>query len=692
MSVKDHENLKFFEMHGFKYKKGSGDSATGTCPFCRHKSNKFTITFTEKLSQTRFKCFNCDTAGGHLMFLEAILKMSRENFRGTIVTALCKNRHLKRKTLIDHKVGFNPVTNNYVIPSFDLDGKRVTNLHIYRFAIGNTKSVFLGSANCTSGLFYGHTIASLQPHDKRIIWIVEGHWDRMTMYEIIKNLGRDDLVVAVPGANTFSDYWIDFFRDKIVFVTYDNDHDILKGANLLIGAGKRGMNKVAKKLLSVPNKIKFINWPKKTPHKFDIGDLYQKNTFGAMITYDMILEYLRDNPPEIKEAQRSAPTQNIATPDEVIETYTKWLKMDNTDVIDIIFGTVFANRLPGDPVWMFLVGPSGFAKTELCMGISKSSQVIAHSSLTPAGLISGAQGKDGTDPSLIPQLRNKILVIKDFTTIMALNQLQKSEIFGILRDAFDGSASRKMGNICRTYHNVRFGIIAGVTPAIEMEVEGMAKLGERFLYYRIPFTPTYKAVMEILNKAFENVTFEDQMQREIRNISSDALNYTTQQIPTISDEMKQKLMHIAHFTSILRGAVVRDQFRHKEILYNPFKEIATRILKQIKKLAIGIAIFRRHDTITSYEYRHVKATCKGSIPSRREAITEFLYKDSRKERSTNEICQKIRLPGPTVKDLMDDLRALEAVKRVIGENSHNQYWKLTDEIINIIKIAGVYDE
>lgn len=692
MSNREHENLRIFLQHGFVYKKGSGDTATGTCPFCRHKSNKFTITLTEKLGQTRFKCFNCNTAGGYLVYMEAILKMSRENFKGTVVTALCKNRHLKRKTLIDHKVGFNPATNNYVIPSFDLDGKRVTNLHIYRFAIGKTPSVFIGSANCTPGLFYGHTIASLQPHDKRIIWIVEGQWDRMSMYEILRKLNKDDLVVSVPGAHTFSDYWIDFFRDKTVFVAYDNDHDILKGPNLLIGAGKRGMNKVAKKLLAVPKSIKFINWPKKTPHKFDIGDLYHKNSFDTTLTYDMICKYLNDKPPEIKETQRPGSTQAIATSEQVIEIYTKWLKMENTDVLDIIFGTVFANRLPGDPVWLMLVGPSGFAKTELCMGISKSSQVIAHSSLTPAGLISGAQGKDGTDPSLIPQLRNKILVIKDFTTIMALNQLQKAELFGILRDAFDGSASRKMGNICRTYHNIRFGIIAGVTPAIEMEVEGMAKLGERFLYYRIPFTPTYTAVMEILNKAFENVTFEDQMQREIRNISSDALNYTTQQIPTISDEMKRKLMHIAHFTSILRGAVIRDQFRHKEILYNPFKEIATRILKQIKKLAIGIAIFRRHDTITDYEYRQIKATCKGSIPSRRETITEFLYKDSRKECSTNEICQKIRLPGPTVKDLMDDLRALDVVKRVVGEESHNQYWRLTEETKNIIEIAGVYNE
>lgn len=692
MSVKDHENLKLFEMHGFKFKKGSGDSATGTCPFCLHKSNKFTITLTEKLSQVRFNCFNCSVGGGYLVYMEAILKMSRENFKGVVVTALCKNRHLKRKTLIDHRVGFNPVTNNYVIPSFDFDGKRVTNLHIYRFAIGDTQKVFIGSAGCSPGLFYGHTIASLQPHDKRVIWIVEGHFDRMTMYEIVKNLGRDDLVVAVPGATVFSDYWIDFFRGKTVYVAYDNDHDVIKGSNLVIGAGKKGMNKAAKKLLSVPKKIKFINWPKETPHKFDIGDLYIKNSFNPELTYDKILEYLDDKPPEIKETRRSGLTQSVATSEQVIEIYTKWLKMENTDVLDIIFGTVFANRLPGDPVWLMLVGPSGFAKTELCMGISKSPQVIAHSSLTPAGLISGAQGKDGTDPSLIPQLRNKMLVIKDFTTIMALNPLQKSELFGILRDAFDGSASRKMGNICRTYHNVRFGIIAGVTPAIEMEVEGMAKLGERFLYYRIPFTPTYDAVMEILSKAFENVTFEDQMQREIRNISSDALNYSTQQIPTISDEMKRKLMHIAHFTSILRGAVVRDQFRHKEILYNPFKEIATRILKQIKKLAIGIAIFRRHDTITEYEYRQVKATCRGSIPSRREIITEFLYEDSRKERSTNEICQKIRLPGPTVKDLMDDLRALDVVKRVVGESSHNQYWKLTKETKDIIEIAGVYNE
>ena len=47
------------------------------------------------------------------------------------------------------------------------------------------------------------------------------------------------------------------------------------------------------------------------------------------------------------------------------------------------------------------------------------------SNLTPAAMISGYVDPNGPDPSLLPQLDGKCLVVKDFTTILAMNPMQR---------------------------------------------------------------------------------------------------------------------------------------------------------------------------------------------------------------------------------------------------------------------------
>jgi hypothetical protein len=80
--------------------------------------------------------------------------------------------------------------------------------------------------------------------------------------------------------------------------------------------------------------------------------------------------------------------------------------------------TVVANRMPDDPLWMFLVAAPSSGKTEVLRALSGAPDVYPLSSLTPQTFASGFEKRDG-ETSLLPQLSSKTMVMKDFGTVLS---------------------------------------------------------------------------------------------------------------------------------------------------------------------------------------------------------------------------------------------------------------------------------
>jgi hypothetical protein len=112
--------------------------------------------------------------------------------------------------------------------------------------------------------------------------------------------------------------------------------------------------------------------------------------------------------------------------DRVIETYEKWLALTSPTPAYATLGTIAANRLPGDPVWLGLIGPPSSAKTELLNSTSRLSFVVSAGTLTPAGLLSGTpkpQLEKGTKGGLLRQIGEfGILTLRDFGSILTMRE------------------------------------------------------------------------------------------------------------------------------------------------------------------------------------------------------------------------------------------------------------------------------
>jgi predicted nucleic acid-binding protein len=389
---------------------------------------------------------------------------------------------------------------------------------------------------------------------------------------------------------------------------------------------------------------------------------------------------------------------------DVYKEFRRWLYLDSTDAIDIMLATAISQQIDGEPIWMFLVGPPGSAKTETLSSLSWVENAYMTSSLTPHSLISGASWKDAADPSLIPKLNGKIMVIKDFTSILSMRDTEKDEIFGILRDAYDGKCGKEFGNgVVRNYES-RFTIMAAVTPSIYALSSSHTALGERFLKFGIGDNLLHRSEDAIIERAISNINQETTMRADLADAIHAFLarrlelkKILSVNLPVIPDDLKTKIIALARFGARMRGTVTRDTYRNDIITSRPSAEVGSRLGKQLAKLVQALALVRQKKIVGAEEYRLAKKVMLDTIPQRTEDILRHILltcPTATDTMTTADIHAKSRYPVATVGRIMQDLTILDIAKRVVTKTGPHHgnatSWTLSDYIRGIIKKAGLY--
>ena len=82
--------------------------------------------------------------------------------------------------------------------------------------------------------------------------------------------------------------------------------------------------------------------------------------------------------------------------DDVVKVFGEWLALPDPTPLYAMLGTVVANLLPGDPVWLGIIAPPSSAKTELLNSLSRLPYVAVAEALSPAALLSGTPKRQKT--------------------------------------------------------------------------------------------------------------------------------------------------------------------------------------------------------------------------------------------------------------------------------------------------------
>jgi hypothetical protein len=148
-------------------------------------------------------------------------------------------------------------------------------------------------------------------------------------------------------------------------------------------------------------------------------------------------------PEPVKPPAAEAKPSTVPPIDKTISTYEKWLILKDRTPIYAMLGTVAANQLPGDPVWLGLVGPPSSAKTELLNSVSPLPNMVPTATVTMAALLSGVPKKQraaSAKGGLLRQIGSfGYLLLKDFGSVLSMRPEAKAEVLGALREIYDGS-------------------------------------------------------------------------------------------------------------------------------------------------------------------------------------------------------------------------------------------------------------
>lgn len=659
------DEIKPFHCHGVELRKGAGQSAdwVGDCPFCGKRDHFFVSP-----KKGTWDCKVCSESGNAVTFLGKLAKQAAAETVRVKLAELSKQRGLPAGILRDASVGFRD--GQWLVPCFSEKG---TVRDIRRY----DGKKMMSTAGCKSQLWGADRLAAA-PEGSLVI-LCEGEWDGMAGRWLLRDAAQEGVVVAVPGATVFKPEWASLFRGKRVVTVYDHDD-----------AGDRGQIKAEKALRDVASELTHVCWPESMPDGFDLRDFARKRVpeVGAEKALEELMGLAADAPrrevgdgsDEHPGASASSKFKDSDLPDgvtfeDVLEAFKARLLIDSEFEMAIKFccAVAFSNDIKSAPVWAYLMGPAGIGKTELLTSMIGSSRAVFRSTVTPKCLVSGFRGEGDKDPSLIPKLKGKTLIAKDFTEVLSLPDVQQKEIYSTLRGAFDGFVDKTFGNgMERHYKDCYFSVLAGVTTAILKHRE--SAMGERFLKFRLS-NPTPKMVDDQMDAALDSIGKEAESGKNLQKVVAAFLKVKLPSIdllPTIPLQGKARdhLKAAAKMIASMRTQVERDQ-RLNDPQYKPTPESPNRVIKQLGTIARILAWINGSDEVGEGDELEVISkiafdTVCGFDSDIVDAIMSMGARATRKDISS--VCG---IPSTTVSRRLEDM-LMVGVVRMSGQSEPGQ--------------------
>ena len=322
--------------------------------------------------------------------------------------------------------------------------------------------------------------------------------------------------------------------------------------------------------------------------------------------------------------------------------------------------------LDDDPVWLFVVGPSGTGKTSIianALADLKGSMVL--SDLSPSAFISGLDKKRGAASLLfdLPRLSDLrppththgVLVFKDFTSILSRRPETRAEIIGALREIADGRYSPRKGTRVNEWQG-KVTVIAAATPAVERAWAMQRDLGERFVqvrWGREDGLETAKAAIDQLGNNHHD---------EFKALVVSFLSGASTQPVMMSTADISKLIYPAELTAQLRSHVVRDSGNSKSIVDVSPPESPSRIVKAIAQIAKASAQLFGRDELSDEDLARARRVAIDSIPLARLRVFTHVHMLT----SVSEIARDAGMPLTSVEWVIEELLAIGAIE-TLGE-------------------------
>ena len=354
--------------------------------------------------------------------------------------------------------------------------------------------------------------------------------------------------------------------------------------------------------------------------------------------------------------------------DELVAVFRRHLYLPDPGPLIIVMGAVVANRLAGDPVWLFLVGPSSIGKTEILSSLGELPDAYPVSTITEAGLLSGSTSRhEGATGGLLAEMGKAggqgIIVCKDFTSILSKPPQSRAELLAALREIYDGAWIRRLGvNGGRTLAwQGKAGLIGGVTETIERHAAVIGAMGERMALYRMPVLDDDARLAHGrvgARHSGREASFRSELADAVAEFMA-GLTLPCEPEP-IDDAGAEALVRLADLATRCRSVVERDE-RTKEVALAPQSEAATRLLSVL--IALTRALWAIGVPDTEVQRLIANVALDGMTKARRAIVDLMAMARPGTLWSAAQVADAVGLPTEPAARTLEDLAAHRVVER-----------------------------
>lgn len=724
------DKLKPFAAHGVTLTPGD-PKATGDCPFCGKEGHFGIETTTGK-----WRCVRCDEKGNVATFLQLLHETSMARVvdaampyyaslceaRPGITPDLCKEWGICRSF----------ITDDWLIPAYNVKGKLA---NLSRAVVQEGKWVVMSTPGCKQHPFGTLTLTK----EHTALWVCEGPWDGLALSAALRTIARrgDKLVrttdvgkslstiegvISVPGAGGFNPEWVHHFHKRHVYLAYDNDHPQRTPAGKIIKPGWDGYQRVVDAVAQSqrqPRTLHRLKWgrggfDKSLANGYDVRDLL--NDRGAVAAYRLLHE--RSEGVEFTAPTSDSNKRQQITPiecttfDDLMGVYHSRLYITDAirSTLAVMLASVVSTDLKSDQLWLRIIGPPGSCKSTLAEAISASVEHTFPVSLQ-TGFHSGytgsnRNGNSGKDSSLIPEIDHRTVIIKDADTL--LTSPSRDRILAELRDIYDGtSRARYRNRKANNYENLRTTFILCGTD--ELRQLDSSSLGERFLNAEIydngdrrPFLnrAAEDAYRDITSgfAAPDDAPSEPEADDTLKAATVGYIDYLkaalrTTPAPVLSDANRQRIEALGELIAYMRAQVKRDK---EGLLHRPRVELATRLVKQLMKLAVTTAYVLNKPAVDEPVMAIVRKVACDTCYGFTYEITQLIHRFEEEGGITaKRIELTLNIGEGTVRRLLNDMRELGIVcvhtkPNLTGQRGNQMHlWRLTPVLQSLYEEALV---
>jgi hypothetical protein len=632
----------------------------------------------------------------------AMLKMHQEVYRPALndarIADLVKYRGIPDDAFrTTTNLGYDPIQCRYVWLVSKPNGMP-NSLRTFVLPKKKGKNAVRAMKGAKLGLLGGEQLGD-ESRKHEPVFICEGEWDFHALSWVLMEAGQNGIVTAVPGAGVFNKDWAGWFANREVIVCFDCDE-----------AGRTGSVRIYEKLRGVAKDLKFLHWPRMDqneengrPDGFDVHDLVREYKTEPQLALTFIQKHLKITP----TGELTKPDALVGNDDrrskqedldpigiqELYDAFDKWLLLSNHDLIDITMGVLWTLHLPGNPLWMFIIAPPSGSKSETLMPASAWWRCHALSNMTSKSLISGFKGPGDSDPSLFAALdgQRAAIAIKDMTPLLQGNTMEREEVFGILRDAYDGSVSKSFGNgIRRDYKKLHFTMLVGVTPAIDAAAD--TSMGERFLKFRADRDLDRSDDIERALRAIQNCGSEDQMREELQDACVRALMrpFDPSMVKTPTETFTHTISILAFCVARLRAVAPIISGTDRQVMH-PVIEASPRLATQFVKLAQGLALHFEADSLEDERVlKLVRRVALHTVDTISASIAHVLFYVHCKEGvKIDVICAFLpSLSRDTIRDAI--IRYCRLKMLDINKPDGANHYRFTDTLYSVLKKSEIF--